>query len=139
MNFEECIRKSLVRESKEAREWVGNELKAAEKFLAQAKVILKAEQNEAAEIIAYTAIFHLARALLYSKGYSEKSHYCLFIAVGKLFEKELGELGKKAHYLREARHIAVYGGKIVTKEEAANAVSLAEDFRKATEKILRKK
>jgi uncharacterized protein (UPF0332 family) len=139
MNFEECIRKNLIRENNDAKEWIGNELNAADKFLVQAKVILNAEQYEAAEIIAYTSIFHLARALLYSKGYSEKSHYCLFAAMDELFGKELGELGRKAHYLREARHIAVYGGKTVSKEEAGHAVSLAEDFRKATEKILRKK
>ncbi len=30
-------------------------------------------------------MFHTARALLYSKGYREKSHYCLIVAMKALF------------------------------------------------------
>jgi len=39
-------------------------------------------------IQAYYAMFHAARALIYSKGYREKSHYCLAIALRALFVDE---------------------------------------------------
>lgn len=136
MKFEECLAKNLIRDNKAAKGWVKNELKTANKFLHQAQAILKAGQLEATEIMAYNAIFHMARALLYSKGYSEKSHYCLFVGVSKLYDQKIQELCKKAHHLREARHTTVYGGKDVSKEEAKYAVSLAKEFKEITEKIL---
>ena len=33
-------------------------------------------------------MFHAARALLYAKGYREKSHYCLIVALKMLFVSE---------------------------------------------------
>ena len=33
-------------------------------------------------------MFHTARALIYSRGYREKSHYCLAIAIRALFVDE---------------------------------------------------
>jgi uncharacterized protein (UPF0332 family) len=37
----------------------------------------------------YYSMFHSARALLYSKGYREKGHYALSVAIEELFSKEL--------------------------------------------------
>jgi len=33
-------------------------------------------------------MFHSARALIYSRGYRERSHYCLIIAIRALFVEE---------------------------------------------------
>ena len=137
MNFEECLRKNLVRENKASKDWVENELNTADKFFGQASAIFLAGQLESAEIMAYNSIFHMARALLYSKQYSEKSHYCLFVGISRLYP-DLQDMCKKAHNLREARHDTVYGGKEVSKEEAKYAILFAGEFKEATEKILNK-
>jgi uncharacterized protein (UPF0332 family) len=47
-----------------------------------------------ATVQAYYAMFHLTRALLYSRGYREKSHRALLLAVRELFVKS-GELEEK--------------------------------------------
>ena len=39
-------------------------------------------------IQAYYAMFHAARSLIYSRGYREKSHYCLAVALRALFVEE---------------------------------------------------
>ncbi|MFC1546289.1 HEPN domain-containing protein [bacterium] len=45
-------------------------------------------------IQSYYAIFHGARALLFSKGDGEKGHFCLYLAIKKLFVKE-GKLDER--------------------------------------------
>jgi uncharacterized protein (UPF0332 family) len=39
-------------------------------------------------IQAYYAMFHAGRALIYARGYREKSHYCLAVALRTLFVEE---------------------------------------------------
>lgn len=38
-----------------------------------------------ATVKAYYAMFHLAKGLLFSKGYREKTHFCLMVALKELF------------------------------------------------------
>ncbi len=57
----------------------------ADEDLTEAQDRFQNSRYKYATINAYYAIFHAARALLYSKGYRERSHHCLFIALEALF------------------------------------------------------
>ena len=78
---------------------------------------------------------------LYSKGYRERSHYCLYVAIDTLFvkagllEKHFSRILKDGMSLRED---ADYGGEF-SKEGAALSVSNAEEFIKKSEALLSKK
>jgi uncharacterized protein (UPF0332 family) len=103
---------------------------AAEEDLAEARDRFVHEKTKYATINAYCAIFHAARALIYSKGYRERSHYCLAVALEALFVDE-GLL--KSRYVRmfqdtmALREDANYSGSF-SKEGASMSISNAEEF-----------
>lgn len=76
--------------AKIGRDMVIKEIEAAKSDLAEAHDSLANKKLKWATIQGYYSMFHSARALLYSKGYREKSHYALSIAIEELFSKELG-------------------------------------------------
>ncbi|MEM4272282.1 MAG: HEPN domain-containing protein [Candidatus Bilamarchaeaceae archaeon] len=130
MDYEDCTEKMLIRKNPDARGWSGKEIALAEKFSGQAQKIYAAGAFEMAEVAAYTSIFHSGRALLFSKGHTEKSHYCLFLALGRLYsdDKTLSGEIREASRLRESRHEARYGGKGVTAQEAEYSIQFAKRF-----------
>ncbi|MGI0016801.1 MAG: HEPN domain-containing protein, partial [Nitrososphaera sp.] len=72
------------------RDMVVKEIEAAKSDLAEARDSLAGKKLKWATIQSYYSMFHSARALLYSKGYREKSHYALSIAIEELFSNEIG-------------------------------------------------
>lgn len=64
------------------------ELSIASGDLSDARAGYENERYKWSTIQAYYAMFHAARALIYSRGYREKSHYCLAIALRALFVDE---------------------------------------------------
>jgi uncharacterized protein (UPF0332 family) len=62
-------------------------LKSAKEDLAEARDRLRNGRYKYATINSYYSIFHAARALLYSRGYRERSHHCLSVAIEALFVK----------------------------------------------------
>ena len=85
--FEECLKKRKIIPFPRAKGLVKKELAAAEDDLAEAKDRLINGRYKYATINSYYAIFHAARALLYSRGYRERSHHCLSVAIEALFMK----------------------------------------------------
>lgn len=83
--FEECLKKKGLRISAEAKRLVKKEISAAEIDLKEAEGGLKRDAFKWTTIQSYYAMFHMARALIYKKGYREKSHYCLRIALEELY------------------------------------------------------
>lgn len=83
--FNECLRKGRLRKIQDSERMITKELATAKEDLSVAKEGLKNNRWKWSTIQAYYAMFHAARALLYSHGYSEHSHYCLRIAVEALF------------------------------------------------------
>jgi uncharacterized protein (UPF0332 family) len=49
---------------------------------------MRFEEYEIAEIAAYNSAFHSARALLFAEDYTQRSHYCLNIALRHLYSKD---------------------------------------------------
>lgn len=83
-------------------------------------------------------MFHAARALIYSKGYREKSHYYLLVALQALFvDKGLieEELAKDFHTAMVLRESANYHGEF-SKEGAESSIESATKFLRKTGAIL---
>ena len=112
---------------------VEKSLKIAERFLRSAEKNREIEENEMAEIAAYNSAFHSVRGLLFAKGYVERSHYCLGVALKCLYEGEIIDQVKVFDMIRISRHNVQYGGARVCSDEVDFAIEFAWDFLKASQ------
>ena|SRR3989344_2472399 len=83
----------------------------------------------------YASMFHTCRVLLFKEGFTEKSHYALFIFIKDKIEKKfINEFNN----LRLERHEITYGLDkfIVNKEETKQVLEIAEEFLKAIIKLV---
>ncbi len=83
--FNDCLKRGKIVPFPSAKKLVSKELEIAESDLGKAQKSLKEEDYKWATVQAYYAMFHAARTLLYLKGYREKSHYCLMLAVKEFY------------------------------------------------------
>lgn len=137
--FRECLKNKKIIPFPRAKGFVQKELAAAEEDLDEAIDRLKNKKYKYATINSYYSIFHAARALLYLKGFRERSHYCLSVALDALFISK-GKLNnrfvrifKNSLYLRER---ADYAGSF-SKEGASLSVSNAQEFLEMTVTLLK--
>ena len=92
---------------------------------------LQSNKFKWATIQSYYSMFHSARALLFSKGLREKSHYALLLAIRALFSKEIeGSLIRQFEDGMALRQEADYGLKF--------SETGALDTSDGAEKLLRK-
>ncbi len=136
--FDDCLKKGKIVSFPLAKKLVAKELKAAEDDLETAQRSIKQRDYKWATIQAYYAMFHAARTLLFHKGYREKSHYCLMLAMksfyvsqGKL-EMRLAESLQTARALRES---ADYDN-VFDKNSAISLVEQAFEFVKSAQKVI---
>jgi len=94
-DFKQCLENKKVIPFERAKELVRKELAIGESDLLDAKAGFQENRYKWSTIQAYYAMFHATRALVYSKGYREKSHYCLSVALKALFIEE-GKLDAQA-------------------------------------------
>ena len=83
--FEDCLKKGLLKKSESAKSWIPKEFGISEKFLNSSVKNLEIEEFEVSMITAYDSLFHACRALLFKHGIIEKSHYCIIIALKEIF------------------------------------------------------
>ncbi len=131
----------LIRERKllrivPKREMVLKEIEGAQSDLRDAQDSLAHKKFKWATIQGYYSMFHSARALLYHKGFREKSHYALSLAIRELFVNELGRnLINQFEDGMELRQEADYGLKF-SEAGATETVEGAERFLKRAKEIL---
>ncbi len=131
--FDDCVSKGRIKKFPAAKE-----MKAAEDDLTVASKSFKKGETKWATVQAYYAMFHAARALIYSKGYRERSHYCLTVAVKVLFvadrllDVELIEALQLAKTLREN---ADYENEF-SKDSARSLLEKAEQWVRKSKRIL---
>jgi uncharacterized protein (UPF0332 family) len=116
---------------------IAKEIVSSEYDLGKSKNSFEGKDYKWAIIQAYYSIFHAARALIYSKGYREKSHRACLVALKEVFLDSLGE--ERIKDLEEAmdlRKSADYGS-AYTDEDARNLVGKAEDFLENAKRILK--
>jgi len=86
--FKQCLESGKIVSFPKGKELIGKELAVARSDLLDAKAGYENQRYKWCTIQAYYAMFHAARALVYSQGYREKSHYCLAVALRALFVEE---------------------------------------------------
>jgi len=87
MRLRECFEKRLLRRERPDLERCRRSVQVAEAKLAQAEKAFDHGLIDAAIILAYTAMFHAARALLFRDGVIEKSHVCLVEYLREIYVK----------------------------------------------------
>lgn len=93
--FKQCLESGKIAPFPRGKELVGKEFTVAQSDLLDAKAGYQDQRYKWAIVQAYYAMFHATRALIYSRGYREKSHYCLSVALRALFVEE-GKLDTQA-------------------------------------------
>ena len=140
IEFRECLEKRKLVRFPLAKRLAGREINQAEDDLIDSKDSLKVKKYKWATIQAYYSMFHAARSLIYRKGYREKSHYALMVALKTLYlgkgevTREILENLQTAKSLREdADYHAKY-----SEEGARSLIQAAEDFLKSVKEIKEK-
>lgn len=138
--FKQCLDKGKIKKFNAAKNLVSKEFKSAQVDLKAALESFKRDNYKWATIQAYYVMFHSARALIYSKGYRERSHYCLIVALktlfvaGGLLDAKLVEAIEIGKALREN---ADYESEF-SQSSAQVLLEKAKLFLKKTEGILKK-
>ncbi len=137
-DFAECLKKRGLVRIEIDEELVSKELSAAGYDLERAKNSYSEGDPKWCIIQSYYAMFHTVKALVYSKGYREKSHYCLLTALKVLFVDSC--ILEEKYYLSfeetmNLRHEADYG-LIYSKEASEETLDNAVDLIGAAKKIL---
>ena len=86
--FKQCLENKRIVSFARGKNLVKKELLVAKSDLSDAKAGYENERYKWSTIQGYYAMFHAARALIYSQGYREKSHYHLAVALRILFADE---------------------------------------------------
>jgi len=142
MKLKECFDKRLLRKEKPDLEKSKRSIEVAEAKLDEAEKALSHRLFDATIILAYTAMFHAARAILFRDGIVEKSHICLieylreiYINTGKLSEAIVNTLDS----LRIDRHETLYGLEAKSsQEEAKYSLEKAKEFLATTKDVMKK-
>ncbi|MEW6033349.1 MAG: HEPN domain-containing protein [Chloroflexota bacterium] len=93
--FKQCLESKKIIPFERGKGLIKKELSTAESDLSDAKAGYQDKRFKWSTIQAYYSMFHAARALIYSRGYREKSHYCLAVALRALYVEE-GKLDAQA-------------------------------------------
>jgi len=134
--FKSCLQRGKIKRFKASPEKIKLEFEAAQQDLKEAKDRFNHQKYKYATIAAYYSFFHIARALLYLKGYREKSHYCLKVAIEAFYVREKILEFKFVDYFEEAmglREAADYQS-IFSKDGAKRMIKRAEEFLKKAKK-----
>ena len=136
--FDICIKNNRILVYPQGKNLTGREIQAALDDLADAKIGLAQQRYNWATIQGYHSMFHVARALLFSAGYRETSHYCLAVAIEALYVGT-GKLGREQYvYLYAAMGMRANADyrTLFSEESARLIVKRAEEFLEKGREIL---
>ena len=120
---------------------VAKTIQLAKRDLKTSKNVFDDVDYDWAFSISYNAMLQAGRALMFSEGFRPKGEY-KHIAVVEFVKKKFGDkFADKVLFMfnkiRKKRHIVVYEqANIISKEEAKNAINVAEEFVKKVKKLL---
>ena len=141
ISFKDCLEKKRIFRFEPAKQLVDFEIKDAESDLCSAQEEFSESGFKWATIKGYYSMFHSARALLYSRGYREKGHYCLYLTLKEFFvqEKKLDpKLAEDFNNSMILREDADYRRQF-SQEGAQAVIESAKRLLKAAKQILLKK
>jgi len=137
-DFEKCLKNKRIVEQDYAIHFVNGDLEASDNDLTRSVKTFDDGDYKWSTIQAYYAIFHASRALLFLKGYREKSHFCLKASIQALFVDK-GILDQK--YVDDfdttmlLRETADYKNDF-SKEGAETAIENAKEFLAKAKEII---
>jgi len=138
--FKDCLDRGKIIRFPQGKKLVDKELNSARSDLEDAKFGFGHARFKWSTIQGYYAMYHAARALIYSKGYRERNHYCLLAALQALFvdrgalHTDLAESFRLAMMFRQnADYRSHFSG-----EGARSVIDRAEQLLKRAEEILGK-
>jgi len=135
--FQKLLEERKIVKVKTDRKLVHKEIRAARSDLKDAQESARIRKFKWSTIQGYYSMFHSARALLYNKGYREKSHYALLAALRELspneIERSLLQGFEHGMYLRQE---ADYGLKF-SQSGALDVIENAENILEKAIFILR--
>ena len=115
--FERMIEERRLTRIKADRDLILKEMREAEADLIEAKDSLERKKFKWAIIQGYYSMFHVARALVYSKGFREKSHYALLVALRNLLVREIGT--KSIKDFGDAMRMSSLGSSTLSSEDVS--------------------
>lgn len=127
MDVKTCFSKGYLIKIKPSANKANQSLRSAKGSLKKAKDNVRINNMDVAVVMAYTAMFHAFRTILFREGIKERSHVCMLEYVQKNFP-ELKSLAREADAYRRFRHTALYGLEVLVSEsDAKAAIKLAEE------------
>lgn len=141
MRLDECFRKRLLRGERPDIERSKRSVEVAAAKLDEAQRAFKYGLLDATVVLAYTAMFHAARAILFRDGVVEKSHVCLVEYLKEKYVKPgrlSGYLVNNLDSIRIDRHETLYGLETESSEKDAEyCLNKAKEFLSTVETVLR--
>ena len=135
--FEDCVKRRQIIKFDRAPELASKELAESRSDLTAAEASALAKNFKWAIIQSYYSMFHAARALIYSRGYRERSHRCLIIALRSLFVPDgllNAKLVESLLFAKTLRENADYYGEF-SEDAASQLIQDARDFQKIAKKV----
>lgn len=130
MDVGDCFKERILKKIPISLDKVKSSIKIAELKLEESKKLFNSEFFNQAVLSSYTSMFHIARALLYSEGIQEKSHYAVYIYLREKYTDKIpNELINSFYNYQKERHNILYGfEEEILKEDAENSILDAEEF-----------
>lgn len=134
--FKRMIQERKIVRIRADRSLILKEVRGAEDDLTEAMGSLKESKLKWATIQGYYSMFHAARALVFSEGFREKSHYALLVALrdllaGKLGTKPIEDFEDAMNLRQEADYGLSY-----SENGAMETIQAADAFLKKAKEIL---
>ena len=137
-DFERCVKERRLIKITPSKEMIQKELESSEYDLERARNSLEEGDFKWAGVQSYYSMFHAAKASVLKRGYREKGHFCLIIALRELYVKENrlnAEMVENLELCMGLRHEADYG-LTYHQENAETAIKYAEEFLNYVLKLL---
>jgi uncharacterized protein (UPF0332 family) len=136
--FERCLKLGRLVRFKASSGMVEKEVLASREDLVSASTSHQQGNDKWASVQAYYSMFHCAKALVLAKGYREKGHACLLVALRELYVKT-GEMDKGlADDLEMAMDLRLEAdyGLVYSADGARQVLEMARGMLKATRDLL---
>ena len=135
--FKQLLAERKLFRTRISSKMISKEVASAEDDLKDAQDSLEQKKFKWATIQGYYSTFHSARALLYSRGFKERSHYAVLVAMRELFVNELGkDLIRRFEDAMELRQEADYGSEF-SEAGAIETIEGAEEYLRKAKEILK--
>ena len=137
IDFNDCIAKGLLGKIPASREKALQSIEKAKELLEEAKANIEEERINSTVIVAYLALFHAARALLFKDGYREKSHECVIRYIEEKYpEIKAEQIEALEKYKAERTHTQYDISYSPSESEAEKMIKFTEKFIQTIEEII---